>query len=269
MRKFAYLVTGALLAASFSTSAFAQAAPKDDDGNLLAKGWHFNLNIIGVPRGKEASMTGSERHTIFVPLDTSGHVDGKININYVRSDDDRFHVIDGNATIDGEATIAVPYELCDFNSTNSCSDLIAYDVFAVGLGTPGGGAHVDAECVFSDAFDTDGFLILDKDGILVGSCTDTLLMGSFDISRTNGGKNKPKSVDITNVFRASGCIDGFGDPNVPNLLCSAGDLRFRRVWVFNIDVFDSYWWEYDNDNLKLMQVRFYPSDDSGLIEIVQ
>ena len=56
---------------------------------------------------------------------------------------------------------------------------------------------------------------------------------------------------------------------MPNLLCSAGDLRFRRVWVFNIDVFDSYWWEYDNDNLKLMQVRFYPSDDSGLIEIVQ
>ena len=46
-------------------------------------------------------------------------------------------------------------------------------------------------------------------------------------------------------------------------------LRFRRIWVFNIDVFDSYWWEYDNDDLKLMQVRFYPSDDSGLIEIVQ
>jgi hypothetical protein len=37
-------------------------------GNGAPSGAHYNLNIIGVDKGKTAPMTGSNRHTIFVPL---------------------------------------------------------------------------------------------------------------------------------------------------------------------------------------------------------
>lgn len=37
-------------------------------GNGAPSGAHYNLNIIGVEKGKTSSMTGSNRHTIFVPL---------------------------------------------------------------------------------------------------------------------------------------------------------------------------------------------------------
>ena len=37
-------------------------------GNGAPSGAHYNLNIIGVENAKKADMTGSNRHTIFVPL---------------------------------------------------------------------------------------------------------------------------------------------------------------------------------------------------------
>ena len=53
-------------------------------------GSHYNLNIIGVPKGKSADMTNSDGHTIFVPLD------GTARINYLAGD--QFQVLDRNGT---------------------------------------------------------------------------------------------------------------------------------------------------------------------------
>src|SRR5207244_9795996 len=38
------------------------------NGNGAPSGPHYNLNIIGVTQGKKPPLTGSDRHTIFVPL---------------------------------------------------------------------------------------------------------------------------------------------------------------------------------------------------------
>src|SRR6185436_17381100 len=46
---------------TFAVPTFAQV------GQGLS-GPHYNLNIIGVPKGKTVDMTDSSRHTIFVPL---------------------------------------------------------------------------------------------------------------------------------------------------------------------------------------------------------
>jgi hypothetical protein len=48
----------------------ALAAPLAAQKNLTeyVNGPHYNLNIIGVDEGKTATMTGSNRHTIFVGL---------------------------------------------------------------------------------------------------------------------------------------------------------------------------------------------------------
>lgn len=186
-------------------------------------GPHYNLNIIGVSKDKKVDMTDSNRHTVFVPLDTSGRLDGNVKIYFVAGDE--FQVLDGNATDQDGATIEVPH---------GDPGTVCYDVFAVGLGKPGGSAHVDANVIFDE---TDHQALLSLDQV------------SFNVNR-NG--KKPSRQNISNVFRVSGCID-LNDTGV----CDAGDQYFNNEWVFNVDQLLSYWWDYDNQGLKLMQIRFY------------
>lgn len=188
-------------------------------------GEHYNLNIIGVPKNKQVDMTNSNRHTIFVPLGNKGDVKScKIFVVKNVEDPTQFRVLDGNAT-DGSATIAVPYK--DYGT-------LSYNVYATALGKPGGQVDVLANITF-------------EDGIY-----SSLLMGSFDLKR---GKGKPKPVDISDIFRADGWIDvdGSGDFD------PAIDTSFNDVWVFNVPTLLDYFWDYDNQGLKLTQVRFYPT----------
>ena len=201
------------------------AAPAFAQVGQGLSGPHYNLTIIGVKNPKTTPMTDTNRHAIFVPLT------GSTKISYVAGD--TFQVLDGNCTDSDGCTIEVPSEIG--------SDL-CYNVYAVGLGKPGGSAIVTAECIF--------------DGTLVGggTCTNALLQGSFEVDRTNGGSNKPLRRNISDVFRATGCLDLDNSGT-----CNTGDLQFTNAWIFNIDQLLSYWWDYDNTGLKNMQVRFYPT----------
>jgi hypothetical protein len=239
MRRLSFFI-GLSLALVFVVPAFASVG-----GDIPDNGQHYNLNIIGVPKGKTVDMTDSQRHTIFVPLNTQGLVDKSVKIYYVPGPD--FQVLDGNAT-DGEATIQVPYEYCT-DYTTGCENLLSYNVYAVGLGKPKGYAVVEAHCTYDTA-------VVDKNGTSGLTCEDTLLMGSFTINRDKG---QPKPKDITNVFRATGCLDLNG-----SLVCDAGDLTFTNIWIFNIEQLLEYFWAYSNTNLKLMQVRFYPTTSGSI-----
>jgi hypothetical protein len=207
-----------ILAIVFAVPAFAQV------GKGLS-GPHYNLNFIGVPKDKTVPfMTDSNRHTIFVPLQSGGDVSRQVKIYYVAGDE--FRVLDGNATNDNTATIEVP---------SIIGGDICYDVYAVALGKPNGNAVVNAECTIDD---------------LLGSCTaDALLQNTFSVTRTKG---KPHRENISDVFRASGCIDVNG-----STFCDAGDLQFTNVWIFNLDQLLEYFWDFDNNGLRLMQTRFY------------
>jgi hypothetical protein len=214
-------------------------------------GPHYNLNFIGVSKDKTVpSMEGSNRHTIFVPLDSGEDVSRQVKIYFVIGED--FQVLDGNATDDNEAYIQVPYEYCE-DYVTGCEDLLSYDVYAVGLGKPNGGAIITAECTYDEE-------VVNEDGDAGLGCTDTLLMGSFDIDRVKG---KPHRKNITDIFRATGCLDVGGEEGV----CDEGDLEFRNIWIFNIEQLIEYMWDYDNNGLKLMQTRFYPTT-SGYIGTV-
>ena len=189
------------------------------------KGQHYNLNIIGVPHGKKADMTDSNRHTIFVPLGKNGDVKScKICVVRNVANPDQFQVLDGNAT-DGEAVIAVPFE--DYGT-------LSYNVYATALGKPGGQADVGATVTFEE-----------------GTYGD-LLMGSFALKR---GRGKPKPVDISDIFRADGWIDVDASGDFDSTI----DISFNNVWVFNVPTLLDYFWDYGNQGLKLMQVRFYPT----------
>lgn len=210
-------------------------------------GPHYNLNIIGVSRDKTVpDMQDSGRHTIFVPLTTEGTVPRDVKIYFKTGE--VFQVLDGNATDDGRALIQVPYQYCD-DLGAGCTDLLSYDVYAVGLGKPHGYAIVEAECAWDD--------------VTYGVCTETLLMNNFEIRRTNNNSNKPRVENITDVFRATGCLD----VNQSGV-CDTGDVEFADMWIFNIPQLAEYFWDYDNYGLKLMQVRFYPTT-SGSIQTVR
>jgi hypothetical protein len=212
-------------------------------------GPHYNLNIIGVQKDKTfPAMNDSSRHSIFVPLSSGEDVDRRVKIYYVRGEE--FKVLDGNATDDNEATIQVPFEFCDDYEVG-CEELLSFDVYAVGLGKPNGNAIVTAECTYDEE-------VVNEFGTPGLDCTDTLELGSFGITREKG---KPHRENITNIFRATGCLD-YNDSGV----CDAGDLEFRNIWIFNIEELLEYMWDYDNNGLKLMQLRFYPTT-SGYIGI--
>jgi hypothetical protein len=251
MKRLLFILAVVFVSAAMGASAFAQV------GKGLS-GAHWNLNIIGVPNDKPVpSMTDSSRHTIFVPL-TNGAVARQVKIYYVpnTADPTKFAVLDGNATDDNEATIAVPYEYCP-DLEQGCEDLLSFNVYAVGLGKPNGYSVVTAECTYSED-------VVDAGGTAGLTCEDTLLLGGFTINRTNNNSNKPKREDITDVFRATGCLDISGEEGV----CDTGDLEFRNLWIFNVPQLLEYFWDYDNYGLKLMQVRFYETT-SGSIGYVQ
>jgi hypothetical protein len=91
-------------------------------GNGGPAGAHYNLNLIGVPRGKTADMTSNLGRRIFVPEG------GSAKINLSEGD---FQVLDANGT-DGTAAFQLP-------NPDPDGDLItSYSVFARALGTPGG-----------------------------------------------------------------------------------------------------------------------------------
>src|SRR5437764_8235304 len=95
-------------------------------GNGAPSGPHYDLNIIGVPKGKTADMTGDNGHRIFVPLDGSTKI--------LLSPGD-FQVLDANGT-DGSAAFQLPVA----DSTNSGTT--TYSVYARALGKPGGNSSI-------------------------------------------------------------------------------------------------------------------------------
>jgi hypothetical protein len=65
-----WFVAVAVASAALSLSG-AVGASTATTGNGAPSGAHYDLNIIGVPKGKTASMTGSNTHVIFVSLGTT------------------------------------------------------------------------------------------------------------------------------------------------------------------------------------------------------
>ena len=96
--------------------------PANATGNGAPSGSHYTLNIIGVPKGKSADMTGNSGRRIFVPLS------GKTKINLSPGE---FQVLDGNGT-DGSAAFQLPIPATEVDGASE------YSVFTRALGAPGG-----------------------------------------------------------------------------------------------------------------------------------
>ena len=117
---------GAIMVMSGCVVGMEEEEPTLDEvlgrGNGAPSGAHYSLNLIGVPQGKTADMTGNNGHRIFMPRSGSA----KILLS-----EGSFQVLDANGT-DGSAAFQLPSPDPDNDG------LTSYSVFARALGKPGG-----------------------------------------------------------------------------------------------------------------------------------
>lgn len=215
---FVFLAAAALVGGLVATSAEA--------GNGAPKGAHYNLNVIGVPKNKTADMTDSNRHVIFVSLDRSG----ELAANKIWLKEGPFKVLDGNATDSNGGAFQLPASNVDCPvdapADDPCQNSGDYAVFIRALGTPGGSADITT-CTTDPGT-----------GEVVCS-TETL-----HVERST---RKSRFTNVTKELTTI-CVDLDGiDEPVP---CDSREQLFSR------DNWD-YYWDWDNNGLKLAQLRFY------------
>lgn len=227
-------------------------------GNGAPSGPHYNLNIIGVDKAKNATLTASDRHTIFVQLGTAGAVDAKRSYIYLKPSAE-FQVCDGNAfdaayDCDGTqfkplgAVFSLPcntnitapttgdvnlLEACD--PTDNIPDA-SYAVFARGLGKPGKDGTDPYAVMTTCATDV-------ISGEIVCSTENTLDVGAL-VRKTGKSVFKDVTKELTSLMV---CVV---DPTTLVETCT-------RYALFDDDFID-FFWQYDNFGLKLAQLRFYP-----------
>jgi len=214
----------------------------------MPNGSHFNLNIIGVENPKNSSLTDSNRHTIFVALGRKATI--RTDIWLMPGED--FRVCDGNGfdpatdcdgipiEVNGSGMDGAVFELpCNTNLPDGeiqlvpCSDAnpkLAYEVWIRELGKPHGTATMTT-CAYGLNPDT---------GLQERICSSENVI----LERLNGKGNKPTFREVTNELTS--LVANIDD-----------DAALERVALFEGGLED-WLWQYDNNGLKLAQLRFYP-----------
>ncbi|TMF55929.1 MAG: hypothetical protein E6I19_07225 [Chloroflexi bacterium] len=215
-------------------------------GNGAPSGAHYNLNVIGVPKDKTATMTTGDGHRIFVQLwggEDAVSLNGKLSNQLLKVNKiflqpapagESFQVLDANATDANGALFQLP---ADVSAT--------WTVWGRALGTPGGKANMTT-CATTAGLD----------GIL-GTADDEVIcsMGTLSLDRTKGKQT------FTNVSGDLLFITITVDPTTNATLATCLGVTTTStvaVSLFN-GCLQNYFWNYDNQGLKLLQLRFYPA----------
>lgn len=221
-----------LIAAATAASLAFAAMPASllATGNGAPSGAHYNLNIIGVPKGKTADMTGNNGRRIFVPLNQDGVAtpSGKYGTKILLTEGD-FAVLDANGTDANGAAFQLPNPDPDGDGTTT------YSVYVRALGKPGGSATM--QTCYTDSTGT--WCAVDFGGGV----------SSITIERQKG-KSTFENVS-SDLLYVDYCVTW--EENV----CT----EVVQIPLFYYDLAE-YFWDYDNSGLKLAQLRFYevPTD---------
>jgi len=189
-------------------------------GNGAPSGPHYNLNIIGVSHDKNANMDQGSGNVIFVDLGTKRGTAVTTKILLSQSAEAGvFGVIDKNGT-DGEAAFQLPYPG-------------SYTVWARALGTPGGQAKITT-CA------TDPSLTGTDAGTICSTLNEVFVRGTG-----KGNTFRPVTAALTTIT-----LDAVANAT---LVTTCGGTTVSLFDGF----LEGYFWQYDNNGLKLLQVRFY------------
>jgi hypothetical protein len=242
-------------------------------GNGFPQGGHdYHLNIIGVPKDKTVDMDNNDGHRIFVRLESDNVVlpgGGKNNQLAKGSGDDQNHiylcnstngendvvdarcdtwrathvgdfgVIDANATNGDGAILGVPDPCADSDPLTACTP--SYRVYARARGSGGNATLTTCAEEAGTGFDT----------------TDDVWCGSNGITLYAKGPST-KASDITdNLLHLTITVNGLTDPQLAGCLGTKLDGS-QTIDVFLFDrCFENYFWNYDNNGLKNLELRFY------------
>jgi hypothetical protein len=210
-------------------------------GNGAPNGSHYNLNIIGVPKDKSADMTGNTGGRIFVRLnggEDATSLNGKPASSILDKANmisltpapagESFRVLDANATDSGGAAFQLPADVSG-----------SWTVWARALGTPGGSA-VQTTC--ADSFLDAGLIFCSEESAMY--------------FRTKGTKSTFADVTDKLLFLTL-TVDSTATPGLASCLGVSG-TKSVTLSLFN-SCLENYFWNYQNDGLKLLQLRFYPA----------
>jgi hypothetical protein len=203
-------------------------------GNGAPRGAHYTLNVIGVPQEKVNGFDfdGVNAHDngrrIFVKLQ------GNTKIQLIESDD--FQVLDPNGT-DGEASFALPVADTDVQTcTVIGQNADGSDILLCGSGTT-------YYSVFIRALAGQGSAKLALCGV---DEFGNEYCNTGDLELNLSAKRPPKFENVSAELLYLYDVDLDGD----------GDVDLKRVPLFS-DKLEGYFWNYDNDGLRLVQMRFY------------
>ena len=226
-----------------ATTSTVSTASVATTGNGAPSGSHYNLNIIGVPKDKTADMNNNDGHRIFVQLN-GGEAAGalpKLFKDLVRLNtillvpaptNESFRVLDANATDINGAKFQLPVDVS-----------AKWTVWARAVGTPGG--HADMTTCAASA---------GLDGIL-GTADDEVIcsLTTLSIDRKNGrpAPFTDVSTDLLFITVAAG---------TPAAVCAGTTM----VPLFSGCLVNEFW-NYDNNGLKVLQLRFYPMTSAPLL----
>jgi len=237
-RTAAVLAMTALVGCSDEATSPTTAAPAlatAETGNGAPSGAHYTLNIIGVPKDKSPNFDGGNGHRIFVDLGKTGAAaNTRINLR-----PGEFAVLDANGT-DGTAAFQLPNPDPDGDGTT------AYSVYVRALGKPLGKATMQS--CYEDATGT--------------WCAVDFLGGvePITVERTKGAVGKFENVSKDLLF-VDYCTAW--DAGADTVLGTEDDVctSVDQIALFSNNLL-SYFWSYDNEGLKLAQLRFYevPTD---------
>ena len=209
------------LAPVLAATLFATAEAVAQTGNGAPSGAHYSLNIIGVPRTKNANPDWSSGHVIFVNLGSKDFgVTTKILLSQ-SADAGVFAVRDKNGT-DGEASFSLPAPG-------------GYTVWARALGKPGGQARMTT-CAEELDINTAGSICSTQNEVFVRD------------------KGKSSFRNVTGALTTI-VLDPVANAAVVTLCGST------TVSLFD-PCLQGFFWQYDNNGLKLLQVRFYQNSPS-------
>jgi hypothetical protein len=240
-----------------------------EDGQKL-NGPHYTLNIIGVQNPKKTDMDSVEQEhgigsVIFVDLEGKSKI-SLIDSADVEGLDKDFAVLDKNGTDSDGALFALPKPGYDDyiigEETEVWSD---YSIYVRPLGTPDGYANIRTcatvlESDLADYLGKDDVKILNTYVAVFGGVCSLEQVGSNITMRTQG------KTPITNVTAELTSLvlqlalyeyqDVDDNPDTPDELVLV-DTILMRIPIFD-ELLNGEYWEYDNHNLKLLQVRIYP-----------
>ncbi|MCZ2808095.1 MAG: hypothetical protein O2V44_01925 [Candidatus Bathyarchaeota archaeon] len=278
----AMLLLVSVFAASYGTLVIAKRPQPGIDFN----GPHYNLLIHGVPKDGDKPVPDDQttgRHSVFMPLDTQGQ---NVTI-YLEMDGIEWLVKDCDATGDGIMNITLPRELWTDSEPDEEPDGVldtkianieGYRVFLVGLGKP---SEVSQTIIYSDAdvtlADPDAG---DRNGTIYWELTEDMLQvgGHRKGKKGQGNTGQPQWYNATDLITATVWIwendtnldtnywnpndqpwdgtlegtDGWGDPYWQEV------YEYTDYSIFNVPGLEDYWWKVNNNDVRLMQVRFYP-----------